>query len=314
MKLIVRNTDFVADGVRRLHLASADGCPLPPCTAGAHLKVTLPTDAGGVTREYSIIGRTAPDDCYEVAVLLDPESRGGSRAMHALAVGDLLDAQGPFNEFALSGGATSWVLIAGGIGITPILSMARELRAAGRPFELHYGAKSRGRMAFHDEVMTLPGAIVYCGEEGAAARIPVAAVLAEPAPGRHVHVCGPRSLIADVVDTARRLGWQEDQVHFEAFNGAVALDGDKPIRVELRASGRTILVQAQESILDAMLAAGMDPLYDCRRGECGMCITGVIEGVPEHRDHALTDGEKTSGKVICTCVSRARGTGLVLDL
>lgn len=313
MKLIVQTTDLVAEGVRRLRLAAADGHPLPPCGAGAHLKFTLPADAGGGAREYSIVGRGAEGDCYEVAVLLDPCSRGGSRAMHALAAGDVVDAEGPFNEFALSDNADSHVLIAGGIGITPILSMARELGAAGRPFELHYAAKSRRRMAFRDEVGALPGAVLYCSEEGADARMPIAAILADPAPARHVHVCGPRSLIADVVDTARRLGWTNEQIHFEAFNGAVALGGDQPIRLELRASGRTIMVQARESILDAMLAAGMDPLYDCRRGECGMCMTPVLDGVPDHRDHALTAAEKAGGKVICTCVSRARGADLVLD-
>lgn len=314
MKLIVQATEFIADGVRRLHFAAADGQALPPCTAGAHLKIALAADAGGMVREYSIVGRGAEGDCYEVAVQLEPAGRGGSRAMHALAAGDIVDAQGPFNAFPLRGGATHRVLIAGGIGITPILSMARELRGGGLPFELHYAAKSRHRTAFHDEVAALPCATIYHSEEGARERMPVAAILADPAPGRQLHVCGPRSLIAEVVETARRLGWNEDDVHFETFGGAVALGADRPIRVELRASGRTILVKADESILDAMLAAGMDPLYDCRRGECGMCITGVIEGVPEHRDHALTDAEKASGKVICTCVSRARSADLVLDI
>lgn len=312
MKLCVQAIDKIADDVVRLLLAAADGSALPPCRPGAHLKFRVPIGAAVETREYSIV-RRAPDGAfYEVAVLLSPGGRGGSSAMHALTVGSVLEAQGPFHAFELDPAAQEHLLIAGGIGVTPMLSMAEALGRQGASYEFHYAAKARSRMAYRDEIERLPGAVLY-GREEARARLPLPALLRYTGPHRHVYVCGPASLIADVVETARLQGWPPGQVHFETFGGAVALGGDKPIRLELRASGKTITVGPQETILDAMLQAGLDPLHDCRRGECGMCMVPVLEGTPDHRDQALTAAEKASGKVICTCVSRALGDTLVLD-
>nr|WP_256856493.1 iron-sulfur cluster-binding domain-containing protein [Variovorax sp. KK3] len=169
-------------------------------------------------------------------------------------------------------------------------------------------------MAYRDEAAALPGATLYFDQGDPARGMPLDAVLADPGEARHLYVCGPRGLIAGVLERAEALGWPAERLHYESFKGAVALANDRPIRLVLRGSGRTLDVKADQSILDALIAAGLDPLYDCRRGECGMCMTPVLEGLPDHRDHALSAAERADGKVICTCVSRALTPELVLDL
>jgi vanillate O-demethylase ferredoxin subunit len=168
-------------------------------------------------------------------------------------------------------------------------------------------------MAFAEEVAAIGGTLYFDGGDPAKG-VPLKDVLGAPRPGRHLYVCGPRGLIGAVLDCAGASGWPQDRLHYESFGGAVALSRDRPIRVELRASGRTLVVPAHQSILDALIDAGLDPLFDCKRGECGMCMTNVLGGTPDHRDHALTPREREQGKVICTCVSRALTPELVLDL
>ena len=315
MKLIVTRAEPVAEDIRRIELRSVEGGILPAFTPGAHLKFRLRLPDGHATvREYSLVSAPAERTRYEIAVLREPAGSGGSAAMHALAIGDSLEAEGPANEFALADTAREHLLIAGGIGITPILCMARALAARGAPMQLHYAARSPARMAYRDEAAALPGATLYCDEGDPARGMPLDTILGEPGEARHLYVCGPRGLIAGVLERAEAHGWPAAQVHYESFKGAVALSRDRPISLELRASGRTLAVRADQSILDALIEAGLDPLFDCRRGECGMCMTPVLEGTPDHRDHALSAHERAQGKVICTCVSRALTPELVLDL
>ncbi|WP_418127849.1 PDR/VanB family oxidoreductase [Variovorax sp. KK3] len=315
MKLIVTRAEPAAEGIRRIELRSGDGAALPAFTPGAHLKfkLVLPNGQASV-REYSLVSTPDERDRYEIAVLREPAGTGGSAAMHALAVGDVLEADGPFNEFALAEQAREHLLIAGGIGITPILCMARALASRGAAMQLHYAARAPECMAYRDEAAALPGATLYFDQGDPARGMPLDAVLADPGEARHLYVCGPRGLIAGVLERAEALGWPAERLHYESFKGAVALANDRPIRLVLRGSGRTLDVKADQSILDALIAAGLDPLYDCRRGECGMCMTPVLEGLPDHRDHALSAAERADGKVICTCVSRALTPELVLDL
>ena len=315
MKLSVTRAEPAAQDIRRIELHHADGGPLPAFAPGAHLKFKLMLPGGHATvREYSLVSAPEERERYEIAVLREPAGSGGSAAMHALAVGDTLDAEGLANEFPLAEGAREHLLIAGGIGITPILCMARALAARGEPMQLHYAARSAQRMANREEAAALPGATLYCDEGDPSRGMPLDAILANPGEARHLYVCGPRGLIAGVLERAAAHGWPADRVHYESFNGAVALSNDRPIRLELRASGRTLEVAANQSILDALIEAGVDPLHDCRRGECGMCMTAVLEGTPDHRDHALSARERAEGKVICTCVSRSLTPELVLDL
>jgi ferredoxin-NADP reductase len=225
----------------------------------------------------------------------------------------VLTAQPPRNDFALRTGSVPPLLIAGGIGITPLLCMARALAAEDRPFEFVYATRSEEATAYLHEVRALGGTVVHDGGDPARG-LDLRALLAAPTPGRHLHVCGPRGMVQAVVDTARALGWPDDHVHFELFAGAIEQAGDAAFEVRTLRSGKTLSVPPGQSLLDVLIAAGLDPLYDCRQGDCGVCVIDVVEGVPDHRDHNLSPREKADGKALCTCVSRAKTPHLVLDI
>lgn len=263
---------------------------------------------------YSLVNTGGDGAHYEIAVLLEPAGSGGSRWMHAIEPGQLLDADPPRNDFPLAADARRHLLIAGGIGITPILAMARTLAAAQAPYALHYAARDAGAMAYRDEVAALANA--HCWLDGGDPRrgLPLADTIGTFEAGTHLYVCGPAGLVAAALDTARRLGWPDDALHSELFVAPAAPAGaDAAFEVQLAASGRVLAVPAGTSVLDAMIAAGLDPLYDCRRGDCGVCTTQLLDGEAEHRDICLTDDERAEGR-FCPCVSRAKSARLVLDL
>lgn len=319
IKVLVSEIRTLTPTIKAFVLRSADKLELPAYTAGAHIRVQVVLP-GGETDErcYSLIDIDS-DGCegkfhYEIAVQLEAQGKGGSAFMHSLAVGSKLSIRTPKNDFPLSAGAKHSVLIAGGIGITPVLSMAGALQASGRSFEFHYGTRSPDLMAFRAEVETFRNAALYFDGGNPQAGMQLEQLLAHPAHGKHVYVCGPRGLIDAVIATAKRHGWPDDHVHFELFNVPAVQGGDTAFEVELRASGKTLQVPADKSILDVILAAGCELMYDCKRGECGMCATPVLEGIPDHRDYNLPEDERASGKVMCVCVSRAKSPKLVLDI
>ena len=169
-------------------------------------------------------------------------------------------------------------------------------------------------MAFREEIGAMPEArLLYDGGDPKRS-IDLKTLLAHPAPGDHVYVCGPKGLIGATLDTAKAAGWPEARRHFELFNGAVALAVDQPVEIVLKRAKKTVMVPAGTSILDALIEADADPIFDCKRGECGICATTVLEGVPDHRDFNLSDNERASNTIMCTCVSRAKTPRLVLDL
>lgn len=301
-----------AESVRAFELELSDGQTLPPFVAGAHLEVTFPLATGPAVRRYSLSGDPANRSRYRIAVLREPNGRGGSAFMHErVGEGDMLDVSQPRNEFQLDETTEHTVLIAGGIGITPIISMAYRLNSIGASFELHYAARTRERLAFIDELEQLCGSHLWISVNSEGRRLDLPAVLGDSAPGRHAYVCGPRRLIEGVRSTASKAGWAEANVHFESF-GAHAESTDRPVHVELRQSGMSLDVPVGTSILEAMLEAGVFASYECERGECGMCSTTVVEGEPDHRDHCLTGEQQRS--LMCTCVSWAKSDSLVLDL
>ncbi|KDD12897.1 PDR/VanB family oxidoreductase [Bordetella bronchiseptica] len=314
MKLVVRAVTPLTAEIRHFELAAPDGAALPAYTPGAHLSVhvVLP-DGTPARREYSLLGDGSATASYDIAVQCR-EPAAGSAWMHRLAVGDRIEAEPPVNAFALAADAAEHVLIAGGIGITPILSMARHLRGAGAAFTLHYAGRARAAMAFAEEAAAMGAACRLYHDDGAPLQDALPGILAAPAAGRHLYVCGPRALIADTVDGAAAAGWPSASVHYELFQGALALRGDQPFDLVLRQSGITVSVPAGQTMLDALLQAGVEPLYDCRRGECGMCLTPVLQGKPDHRDHYLSPREREAGDAVCVCVSRACGASLTLDL
>ncbi|WP_371539488.1 PDR/VanB family oxidoreductase [Streptomyces sp. NBC_01023] len=300
--------------IRSLRLARADGVPFTPYRAGAHIDVRGPT---GVLRQYSLCG--PPDDPASllIAVKRESPSRGGSEALHHVAVGDLLEVGEPRNLLTLADDADQHILVAGGIGITPLLSMAYELHRRGAEFQLYYFAHSReeacfaelleNRAEFRDRVHMKPG-VPRAGQP---------AVLAEPAaaatPGSHVYTCGPQGFMDQVSAVfAPRVG--ADHVHVENFTAAaIDTSGDQPFTVGL-VTGEEWEVPAGRSILSVLEENGIEVFKSCEEGICGSCVSGVLEGTPEHRDNCLSAADKASDTQIALCVSRAASDKLVIEL
>jgi ferredoxin-NADP reductase len=318
LRLTVLETRAETDRIVTLALAAPDGAPLPGFTAGSHIRIDLPD---GGDRTYSLVSADAATDttvgvpAYRLGVQLEPESRGGSRYMHGLVAGDTLVASHPKNDFPVRDHASAAILIAGGIGVTPMVSMAAELRRAGRPFVFHYTGRSRELMAFVAEIEAVGADAVriYCDDDPER-RLDLAATIAASPADAHIYVCGPRGMIEAAREIAHEYGFSKDRVHFELFTQHDHLAGDQPFEVEVASSGQVFVVAADQSIIDALEAGGLDLLYDCRRGDCGICQTQVIAGTPDHRDVILTDEERASNSVMQICVSRAKTPRLVLDL
>jgi vanillate O-demethylase ferredoxin subunit len=309
--------------IRELRLRAADGAALPGFDAGSHVRVQVTlADGSPEWRHYSLINfstasdaTTAPGE-YVVAVRKEDPGRGGSRFMHErVAEGDLLTIEPPANQFPVGAHAGTAVLVAGGIGITPLTAMAAQRRAAGLPARMTYAGRSRDLMAFLPELQALLGRDLAVHADAEAGRpLHVAALLDACGAADELYVCGPGVMLDAVQKAAEARGWPRERVHFEVFTPASHVAGDAAIEVVLAQSGRTLSVPADKTILQCLIDAGCDPLFDCQRGECGVCAVPVLEGAVDHRDHVLTQAERDGGKVIQVCVSRAKGRRLVLDL
>ena len=312
---VLRKTTEAQD-IASFELAAEDGRPLPAFGAGAHIDVQLP---GGLTRQYSLCNDPQETHRYLIAVLRDPASRGGSAAMHdAVAVGQLLQISPPKNHFALAHGANRSLLLAGGIGITPLLCMAERLAQTGADFELHYCTRSLARTAFAGRIKAAAFAdsVHLHFDDGATAqKLDIAAQLGRPREGEHVYVCGPKGFMDAVLGTARAAGWPEARLHFEFFGAdAAATTGDVAFEVQLASSGRVVPVTAGQTVVQALADAGIDVMTSCGQGVCGTCLTGVLAGQPEHRDLYLTPEEQAVNDQFLPCCSRARSARLVLDI
>lgn len=304
-----------ADGIASFELRPADGGLLPAFTAGAHIDVHLPN---GMTRPYSLCNDPAERHRYRIAVLREPAGRGGSAALHdQVREGDLLTIGAPRNQFALAEGGAHALLLAGGIGITPLLAMAWQLHAQGTPFALHYGARSAARMAFADALQRAPFAAhvhLHLDDGPAAQRLDCAALLAAPQPGRHLYACGPAGFLDHVRATAAAAGWPDAQVHMESFTATAPAAGDTAFDLVLQRSGRVVRVAANQTAADALAAHGVAVPLSCQQGVCGTCLTPVLDGEVDHRDLYLSPDEQRSNTAFLPCCSRARGGRLVVDL
>lgn len=308
-----------AEDICALELQRADGGPLPAFSAGAHIDLHL---GDGLVRQYSLAGDPADTSRYLLGVLLEPASRGGSAAVHRrLRVGDVLGASLPRNHFGLDPDAPHNLLLAGGIGVTPLLSMAEQLHRDGRDFELHYCTRSAARTAFAERLRDrawAPRVRLHHDDAAPAQRLDLPRTLAGAPAGTHVYVCGPRGFIDWVLQGARDAGWDEARLHREYFaaDPAPGADGgDAAFEVELASSGRVVQVQPGQSIVQALGAAGIDVPTSCEQGVCGTCLTRVLSGTPLHRDSYLTDDERAAADQMLPCCSRAAaGQRLVLDL
>lgn len=302
--------------IARLRLVPLSG-PLPPFTAGAHLDLHLQDGGLDLWRQYSLCSDPAETGYYEIGVLKDPASRGGSEAVHRLAqVGATFSVEGPRNHFPLVEDAEQSVLIGGGIGITPMIAMARRLHALGRDFTLHYCTRSEAVTAFLDVLRDAPFAeqVTLHVDDGAPdQRLILSRDLPAPNPGTHVYVCGPQGFMDWVLGHAADAGHAAAQVHREYFSADVNLTG-QAFEVEAKASGVTVSVGADDTIAKALARAGVKIEVKCEEGVCGTCVTEVLDGAIDHRDQFLTDEEREDGELICACCSRAKGARLVLDI
>jgi ferredoxin-NADP reductase len=300
----------IADGVVALTLAREDGGELPGWAPGAHVDLHLP---GELVRQFSLCGDPGDRHAWRVAVLREPDGRGGSACVHdKVAAGDELTVTGPRNHFELVD-AASYRFIAGGIGITPLLPMIAAVRARGADWRLLYGGRARASMAFRDELEALGDAVTIRPQDEFGL-LDLDPVLARPEPGTAVYCCGPEPLLRAVEQ--RCAAWPDGALHVERFAPIEPDAGatDSAFEVELASTGRCIAVPAGISVLAALEAAGLSVLSSCQEGTCGTCETGVLDGVPEHRDSVLTNAEKAVGDVMMICVSRSRTPRLVLDL
>jgi vanillate O-demethylase ferredoxin subunit len=297
-------------------LVDSDDRPLPPFSAGSHVDVHLP---GGMTRQYSLCNDPSENHRYLIGVLKDPATRGGSKAMHELVKeGDALQISAPKNHFALAHHATRSLLLAGGIGITPILCMAERLAIAGSDFELHYATRSRDRMAFHDRITAssfAQKARFYFDDGGDEQKLDLAAVLATPQDGVHLYVCGPKGFMDAVLDTARARQWPESQLHYEFFGATIVKsEHDESFQVKLASSGRVVVVPKDRTVTEALREVGVEIPTSCEQGICGTCVTRVLEGLPDHKDLYLSPEEQAANDQFTPCCSRAKSPVLVLDL
>lgn len=310
MKLILEQAEAVTDLIRVMTFRSATAGALPDYKAGAHVEF----DLGPVGKRcYSLIDWPQASDLYTLAVQRESAGEGGSQAMHALTVGQIVEAAQPQNNFALVDSKKPVLLLAGGIGITPLISMATQLQHQGRNFQLHYTARSAGRMGFADQLKEnfRPAVSLYCDNKNP---LDPATLMNSQAPDTEVYLCGPRAMIDAARTAAIDAGLAEDAIHIELFTTAQTAQGDAAFEVEIGNSGQIVNVAADQSIIEALEAAGVDVMYDCQRGDCGICQCNVISGIPDHRDVVLTEAERASGKVMQICVSRARSARLVLDI
>ncbi|MEE7493344.1 oxidoreductase [Methylobacterium oryzae] len=300
--------------IKCFELVPENGAALAVAEPGAHIDVHV---GGGLIRQYSLWN--GPDDGgrYLIGVKKEAASRGGSVGMHGLSPGRVITIDGPRNHFPLVEGTPKDILMAGGIGITPLLSMARHLAASDKPYELHLFSRNEDHTPFKDVLARLDGATVHAGLEGAERDAVVARILGDGKDGgAHLYTCGPKPFMTLVVDTAANSGWDADRVHLEYFSADVpaASADDAALEVVLARSGKSIIVAPGQTITDAMLAEGVEILTSCEQGVCGTCLTTVLEGEPDHRDVYLSPSERSAGKTMLPCVSRCKGPRLVLDL
>jgi ferredoxin-NADP reductase len=311
----VREISAETPRIRAVVLEAKGDGPLPDWAPGAHIRVRLP--AGG-DRPYSLVDLPGHRSGrhYVIGALLEDNSTGGSRYIHALRERDDVVASGPINQFELAPGGGPVLLLAGGIGITPLLSMAAALAEGRRDFHLHYLGRAKGELAF------LPALGDVCGarlsvhyDDEPPGRPDFADLVSEVSDGGDLYVCGPSGMI-EAAKTAWALAQRPmHKLHYEFFTATPApAAGDTAFEVEIKSTGQVVTVGPDQSIIQALEEVGIDVVYDCQRGDCGICQTTVLEGTPEHRDVVLTDEEKASNRVMQICVSRAKTSRLVLDL
>jgi vanillate monooxygenase ferredoxin subunit len=318
--LRVARKQMLAQDICGLELESSNGAALPGWQAGAHIDLHIGPPESRFVRPYSLCGvPAAAATSWQIAVLREAASRGGSAAVHAwLGEGRQVQVSQPRNHFPLLRHQPHSLLLAGGIGITPLLAMAEQLHLDGSPFTLHHCTRSLARTPFVQRLNAAPFAaqVQRHLDDGAAdQRLHLQQVLAQPAPGRHLYVCGPAGFMDAALGMAQRQGWHPDQVHSESFGAPVQpAQDDQAFDLVLLRSARVIRVEADQTAAQALHVAGVYLATSCEQGVCGTCLTVVTEGTPDHRDQYLSPEEQAANDQFLPCCSRARGARLVVDL
>ncbi|HEY2817116.1 MAG TPA: PepSY domain-containing protein [Casimicrobiaceae bacterium] len=305
-----------ATDICTFELADPLGNPLPSFGAGSHIDVHI---GDGLVRQYSLCNDPRDTQRYLIGVLRVADSRGGSAAMHEqVHEGDVLEISEPRNHFRLAHGAKRSLLIAGGIGVTPILCMAERLANIGAEFEMHYCTRAEQRTAFLKRIResSFADRVHFHFNDGPVdQKFDVEKVIAAAAPDTHLYVCGPKGFMDQVLATARRRRWPEQALHREYFaSQAQASPNDVEFDVRLASTGRVYRIPKDQTVVAALTAQGIDIPTSCGQGVCGTCLTRVIDGDPDHRDLYQTDAERARNDQFTPCCSRARSPVLVLDL
>lgn len=312
-ELRVKRISYEAESVNSYELVLPAEGDLAPFTAGSHIDLHL---KNGMIRSYSLVNDQSERHRYVIAVNKDASGRGGSSFVHTtFKAGDIVTVSEPRNNFALREDAAYSLLIAGGIGITPLMSMIRRLQALGRPWKLFYAARTRRAAAFPGELDAIvPNADVdlHFDDEHAGRPLDLAAIIASAPAHAHIYCCGPVPML-EAFEKATA-GRPSSHVHVEYFQAKQAPAVDGGFEIRLARSKRTIAVEPGKTILDAVLDAGVMANYSCSEGVCGTCETRVIEGIPDHRDLFLSPEEKAANKTIMICCSGSKSGTLVLDL
>ena len=303
-----------ADDIVDIELVPLAGSQLPRFEAGSHIDVQV---APGLVRQYSLHNSPEETHRYCIAVLKDPSSRGGSAAVHRdFHAGNVISIAAPRNNFRLEETAEETILIAGGIGITPLLSMAEVEARRGKRFALHYFARSENRAAFVERLSSLPlGASTrfHFGTDVPKVIETLKTILGKRKAASHVYICGPEGFIDTVRETALAEGMDSSQVHVEHFGAAISIEGGM-FTVVARRSGIEVVVGETQTIAECLAAQGIAVPLSCEQGVCGTCLTPVIEGTPDHRDLYLSNSEKAANNAITVCCSRSCTPRLVLDI
>ena len=290
---------------------------LRPWTVGSHLTIHMPLPTGTETRSYSLVGTphaAGASEVYRIAVKRAAPSRGGSAFMWNLKLGDALTIAGPNNHFELSFNAPQYLLVAGGIGITPLLGMAQMLAERGADVRMRYAARHASELAYAGELQAALGDRLRCITDAVGEPLDLPAEIAALQPRAQLWICGPMPLLDAAKDAWAHAGRAAPDLRFETFGNTGRADAE-PFWVELPRHGLRLDVPADRSLLDVLSAAGIDTLFDCRRGECGLCAMDVIraDGTIDHRDVFFSAHEKQRNQQLCACVSRVSGGGVVLD-
>lgn len=307
---VVGRRDLIDGKIVELRLAPSDGAAITSWEPGAHIELALPS---GLVRQYSLCGEPS-DDFYTIAVLKEEISRGGSIEIHdEIHEGDHLTVRGPKNHFKLEPGALT-VFMAGGIGITPLLPMMRSLSKQGKPWVLHYGGKSLAALAYLDALQLMEGNEISIYLKNETRRIPVSEIISTLSTEDAIYVCGPESMISEVEEVGARFGVRVCLERFGPAPGEKPEIGGDSFEVELARSAKVLTVPADARLIDIVRTVVPSVPFSCEEGYCGSCETGVLEGVPDHRDSILSPEEKSNNDCMMICVGRSLTPRLVLDL